>query len=112
MTSAHHCQGCGARVILARTQAGKTQPLDWTPNHEGNVAAYQDALGTWRARTLGKKAAPARAPEHVYMPHFATCTARPKPEPRPQATVTELDEWRQRTISTSTPAKRRRSGRR
>lgn len=70
------CPRCGAPVVWAVTLSGHRQPLNPAPHPAGNVAAYRDHLGTWRARTLHDQEFPA-AHEHVYMPHHATCTAQP-----------------------------------
>lgn len=74
------CLACGQQVKWAITAAGKRQPLNFWPDPAGNTAAYQDALGVWRARALREGDEPDRGwTEHRYMPHAATCTARPKP---------------------------------
>lgn len=99
MATAHHCGRCGTRIIYARTQAGKRQPLDWVPDHQGSVAAYQDALGVWHARAIKASDPPVRAPEKVFMPHQATCPA-PRVQvvtpdsPAVPAGVTSLADYR------------------
>lgn len=73
MASPAFCDSCEAPLIFARTQGGKQMPLNAKPDPTGNVAAYQDHLGVWHARVLGKAQEPA-AHEKRYLPHFATCT--------------------------------------
>ena len=96
--------GCSRPVIWAVTEAGRRQALNPEPDEAGNVAAYRDATGTWRARTLTGGARPA-PPEKRYMPHAAVCEplragsrpgtapARPLPEVLP-AGVVSLAAWR------------------
>jgi hypothetical protein len=67
------CDSCQAPLIFARTQGGKQMPLNKQPDETGNVAAYQDHLGTWHARVLRKHQEP-DAHEKRYLPHFATCS--------------------------------------
>jgi hypothetical protein len=108
VTSVRHCRDCDTRVIVARTQAGKYQLLDHVPNHDGNVAAWQDVLGVWRCRTLAEGKPPARAPEKTYMPHAATCTARPDAPQPPLPGVAFLDEWRKARAANAKRKRRRR----
>jgi hypothetical protein len=75
MANVYSCESCGTVLIFALTRNHKQMPLDKDPHPEGNVAAYQDELGVWHARVLGKGKEPdAALTEHRYMPHFATCT--------------------------------------
>lgn len=75
MASAAECESCHTALIFALTRNRKMMPLDRDPHPEGNVAAYQDELGVWHARVLGKGKEPdAALTEHRYMPHFATCS--------------------------------------
>lgn len=68
------CRACGQPVIFALTESGARQPLDPDPNPDGNVLAFQDALGAWRVRSLASVEPASRHPlEKPYMPHFATC---------------------------------------
>lgn len=73
--AAPECDGCHARIAWARTPLNKSMPIDPTPNPDGNVAAYRDGTGRWRARVLRAGEQPAGY-ERRYMPHFATCPAR------------------------------------
>jgi hypothetical protein len=79
-TEAAFCDTCTARIIWATTEAGAKQALDRQPNPLGNVIAYQDATGSWHARSTASGAQPRHPLEKTYMPHPATCTGR-----RPQA---------------------------
>ncbi|WP_141576185.1 hypothetical protein [Actinomadura sp. WMMA1423] len=61
-------------MIFALTEAGARQPLDPEPHPDGNVLAFNDALGVWRARSVASADPAARHPlEKTFMPHFATC---------------------------------------
>lgn len=63
----------------AATQAGERQPLNPRPDQDGNVLAYRDGTGTWRARSLAStKEIPPYGHEKRFMPHFATCRGRPQ----------------------------------
>src|ERR1035441_6955130 len=65
------CESCHTALIFALTRNRKMMPLDRDPHPEGNVAAYQDELGVWHARVLGRGQEPdAALTEHRYMPHF------------------------------------------
>lgn len=74
MTAPAVCESCGTELVFARTRGGKNMPLNRVPDDTGNVAAYQDELGIWHARVLGKNADPLGYEKRM-MPHFATCTA-------------------------------------
>ena len=103
----HHCD-CGARVILAAT-AGRRQALDWVPDPQGNVAAYHDALGTWRVRILEPGEEPLH-PERRYQLHVASCPRRPPPG-IPAAGIAFLAEYK-RVRSERAKEKRNKRGRR
>ncbi|MCP9947193.1 hypothetical protein [Actinomadura madurae] len=63
-------------MIFALTESGAYQPLDPEPNPAGNVLAFRDGMGTWRARSVAAldQDGGSRHPlEKTYMPHFATC---------------------------------------
>jgi len=70
------CRLCRRPLILALTARGRRQPLDATPNPDGNVLAYQDDRQVWHARSMRADGVPQRPWEEVYMPHFATCPMR------------------------------------
>jgi hypothetical protein len=84
--SAALCRYCGADIIWAWTEAGpdgqaKRMPLDPAryPREDttANVAVRTDHTGRIHARVL-RADRPLAAFEHRGMPHFATCTARPR----------------------------------
>ena len=52
LTPAQRCTGCSERIVWARTPLNKSMPLDPAPDADGNVAAYRDGTGRWRARVL------------------------------------------------------------
>jgi hypothetical protein len=114
VTSYRACPNRASRVVWATTKNGKRQILDWTPNDDGNVAAYQDHAGGWHARTIGIQSDPVRPPEKVYMPHWASSPRcrPPSPQSRQAAreVVTFLDEYR-RAQSAHNAAGRRRKPR-
>lgn len=83
-SSPARCGYCHETVIWALTTAGKRQPLNPTPDEAGNVWAYKDERGTWRARTPSAQAVDRLPWEKIFMPHFATCRAR-QPRSREQA---------------------------
>jgi hypothetical protein len=114
MTTYRACPSCSARVVWATTKTGKRQCLDYTPSHEGNVAAWQDHLGGWHARTITAYSSPVIAPERLYMPHWASHPqCRPPAPAAKQAAaevVTFLDEYR-RGQAAHNAGKRRRKPR-
>ncbi|MFV2172279.1 hypothetical protein ACFHW2_12155 [Actinomadura sp. LOL_016] len=86
------CEACGESVIFAITRAGNRQPLNPAPDPDGNVLAYRDGTGTWRARSLAStREVPAYGHEKTYMPHFATCEG-----PRQQVLPTNVTPIRRR----------------
>jgi hypothetical protein len=102
---ARTCPACRvAPVVWAVTEAGKRQALNPEPDPDGNVAAYRDGLGAWRARTLTGDQQP-YSHEKRYMPHAAVCELlrtgsrpahrglQPVPAVLP-AGVTSLDAYR------------------
>lgn len=91
------CPACGERVILAITDGGKRQALDWAPSPAGNTAAQQDVHGTWRARY----APPGEElifPLKRYMPHAASSPGcfRQRQQDAAEDVRDELAELRQR----------------
>jgi hypothetical protein len=62
------CKSCGAPVLWARTEAGKSMPVDAAPNERGNLIVDGAAC---RVATLfdplGER----------YTSHFATCPDGP-----------------------------------
>lgn len=98
MTTYRACPSCQARVVWATTRNGKRQILDYTPDPAGNVAAWQDHLGGWHARTITIHSEPVLAPEHLMMPHWASHPQCRPPSPQAKQAaadvVTFLDAWR------------------
>jgi hypothetical protein len=97
MTAAFHCRNCDARIIRYQASDGTWQALDYVPDPQGTMAASCDRGGIWHARELGpaKRLTPA---EKVYAVHECQAVL---------PGVASLDDYRT-TISTVTPAKRRR----
>jgi hypothetical protein len=58
------CKSCGAQIRWAKTEAGKTIPLDPEPTLNGNVVL--DHAGVAHVRHAGVGGA-------RYVSHFATC---------------------------------------
>lgn len=67
----NHCRSCGADVLWAKTDAGKSMPLDPEPVDDGNVLLYRTPEGL-RAVVMSKgDHVPDNASRHKT--HFATC---------------------------------------
>lgn len=66
---------CRGRIRFARTESGRTIPVDVRPDPNGNVVLTRNDRGDWRAQVLGPiEAEIARAEgTRLYMPHHATC---------------------------------------
>lgn len=75
---ATQCGRCPARIVFARTDAGKSMPLDLVPDVAGNVAVHVDGSGRVRARVVSTDL-PVQPFERLHLPHFATCGALAKP---------------------------------
>lgn len=71
-------RSCRGEMIFAMTGGGKTMPLDSTPNPDGNVAVYRHEDGYLSCRVVTDGVL--KPGERMYMPHFATCEARPQPK--------------------------------
>jgi hypothetical protein len=75
------CRSCKAPILWSRTMNGKSIPLDYEPNADGNVVlepqGARNGLLETRAVVLGNgtlELAAAQAGGHtLYMPHHATC---------------------------------------
>jgi hypothetical protein len=65
------CRSCGQRMLWAKTESGKSIPLDPEPAPDGNVA-----LDGAVAMVLGPEAAAQcrAAGGRLYKSHFATCS--------------------------------------
>jgi hypothetical protein len=96
--------GCHARVIIALTEKGKHQVLDYAPDPAGNTAAKQNAAGGWTAR-YSPPGEPLVFPEKRFMPHLATspgCAPARDPDglrAAAQDVVSYLDEYRKEHTS-------------
>lgn len=68
------CRYCRARIVWARTHAGKLMPLDADPDPDGNVMLTRREGAGPEATVLGP-GDPLFMPEGMtrHMPHFATC---------------------------------------
>ena len=64
---------CGTRIVWASRsdQPGRKIRLDWQPG-TGTFASYQDAAGTWHARSLAPGEQPYRH-EQIRAAHHTTC---------------------------------------
>ena len=78
-----NCRTCHARIVLARTERGNTQPLNFGADPAGLVAAYCDEFGQWHAKHA-PAGTPVISPWKRHMPHQATCGKVATPE---QATL-------------------------
>lgn len=70
------CESCGADLIWARTNKGKSMPIDVDPAENGNVQLF-NAEGKIHAKVLcGENLRMARlAGAVLHLSHFATCPA-------------------------------------
>ena len=98
MTERTDCPACRARVIIARTGAGKTVVLNYDPDPAGSVAAQHGASGAWTARYAAPGDA-LYAAEHRFTRHWATspgCApeAARRQREAAQDAVSFLDQWR------------------
>lgn len=72
------CRSCGARVIWARTEAGKKMPVDATPVRHGNIVLAvekHDAENDPLAITFSE---PLDDGNDRFVSHFATCPNAPE----------------------------------
>ena len=65
------CRSCGASIFWAKTEAGKSMPVDAHPHPEGRVVLF-DRGGSVIAKVLGKEEQP-RPGENTRRPHWTTC---------------------------------------
>lgn len=62
------CKSCGARVIWARTEKGRSMPVDYTPLADGgNIRLDHGADAPIAVYVSGPQSGPR------YVSHFATC---------------------------------------
>ena len=77
------CRYCGKPIIFIRTGAGKLMPCDATPvkywraEDGGGILIYQRDGSSIKGRLCGHDAACAGS---GYVPHWTSCTNRPKPK--------------------------------
>lgn len=82
------CRKCHAPLKWCKTKNDRMMPLDAEPNEAGNVICEYGEGGILRGIVLVK--GDKRPPGVAFMPHFATCKARPhrakkQPKPKPEA---------------------------
>ncbi|MFH9692667.1 hypothetical protein [Streptomyces globisporus] len=77
----HHivkCKRCYAPIVWCLTTAnGRRQPVNASPDEEGNVAVSNGADGVLYVRTVTAARPDIRPGEWRAMPHHATCTSPP-----------------------------------
>ncbi|HMI85960.1 MAG TPA: hypothetical protein VK550_17805 [Polyangiaceae bacterium] len=64
-----YCRSCGARIVWAKTPAGKAMPLDADPVTDGNIVLEEDnagAIAHVRSAAFGGVGV-------FHKSHFATC---------------------------------------
>lgn len=90
MPSTSWCRHCGDPIRWVKTRAGKTIPLDESPDPAGNVrlaGGTAEVLGRWDA------AERRAAGELLFAPHQATCGPRTKqPSSMPRQARAALDQ--------------------
>lgn len=65
------CKSCGASILWAKTDTGKSMPVDAEPTDDGNVLLYRTPRGL-QAVVMGARTEPdPRASRHHT--HFETC---------------------------------------
>lgn len=73
------CRSCGQPIRWTTTaKNGAAQAVNADPDPTGNTAVYRDAEGHLRSRGLTKEHPEPKGHEQRFVPHFATCTARPR----------------------------------
>ena len=69
--SPHQCKSCSAPIYWARTEAGKSMPVDAAPTSDGTVV-LTDRRGTVMARVLRRDEQPPPGAK-LRKPHFQSC---------------------------------------
>lgn len=95
MTLAAECSKCHLPIRWCRTKNDRLMPLDQEPNVAGNVICEYGEGGVLRGIVLVK--GDPRPAGVAFMPHFATCLARPRkpkkqPKPKPEAPPSLFNE--------------------
>jgi hypothetical protein len=67
-----NCKACDAEIRFARTESGKTMPVDAESSTDGSLVLYHDEHGALCCRMAVPPADQLR-PRHKA--HFATCTS-------------------------------------
>jgi 5'-3' exonuclease len=65
-------QRCRAKIRWARTDAGESIPVDYSPDPQGRLVRYMRAPGDWRVRVLKKGETPDPTATR-WTSHYATC---------------------------------------
>ena len=76
--SMDHCGACGAAIVWAITEAGKSSPIDaYRDRERGNLVVIGRSLGRPKVQAKnGEDATALRAAgEKLYLSHFASCTS-------------------------------------
>lgn len=88
------CRACGQRIKFVRIEStGKPMPVDPWPDPDGNVYARQTSVPGGLLGHVAVKDEQLPDGWRIYMPHFATCEARPQtavesaPAPDPEPTL-------------------------
>lgn len=71
------CRRCCRPVHWTVTASGARLAVDPEPSEQGNTAVYRDGAGTARSRRPTREL-PVLSYERLYVPHMATCGARPR----------------------------------
>jgi hypothetical protein len=66
-----YCRSCGAHIRWCTTEGGKRIPVDYLPDHRGNLVLQRLDDGSWLASHEANVPMP---PSPLrYVAHFATC---------------------------------------
>lgn len=81
------CRSCDAVVFWAKTEAGKSIPLDHAPTVSGNVVLSPVGGGARLARVIAGEELQAWRSEGktLYISHFATCPSAADWKSKPKA---------------------------
>lgn len=69
------CRSCGARLLWAITEKGRSIPLDRNPVPDGNIEIEEFEEGPPMSRVVSRQRelSPGLFPATRYKSHFATC---------------------------------------